>query len=91
MTPVPPEERHRAPALWVVVVALGAALVAGVAIGAQVGAVAVALTLAGAAVARLVGGGRRPEGVAVRAVATDVVVLGLLAVGIGILALTPGV
>lgn len=46
--------------------------------------------LAGAA-ARVVGGDRRPEGLAVRSVWVDVLVLTTLALGIGLLALSPNV
>lgn len=85
------EERHRAPALWVVATGIAASLGLGLVAGATVGLLALAALLAGAAVARLVRRGRRPEGVAVRSVWQDAVVLLVLAGAIGVLALTPGV
>lgn len=85
------EERHRAPALWVVVAGLAVATGAAYLVGASEGLMALALTLAGAAVARLVRRGRRPEGVAVRSTWQDATVLLVLAATIASLALTPGV
>ena len=85
------EERHRAPALWVVVggllVAVGAAYLVGAAEGLEV----LVVTLAGAAVARVLRRGRRPEGVAVRSTWQDAAVLLALAAAIATLTLTPGV
>lgn len=85
------EERHRAPALWLVVGGLLVALGSAYVVGAAAGLVVLALTLAGAAVARLLRRGRRPEGVAVRSVWQDAAVLLALAAAISTLALTPGV
>lgn len=59
--------------------------------GARTAATVLVVTLVGAAVARLVGRGRHPEGIAVRSTWLDVTVLLLLAVGIGLLMLAPGV
>ena len=89
----PPEaaERHRAPALWLVVAALGAAAVAAAVDGAFTGAAVLVSTLVGAAVARIIGRGRRPEGIAVRSTWVDVTILLGLAAGIGVLMLAPGV
>lgn len=84
-------ERHTAPALWLVVLCLVAATVTAAVAGARPGAAVLVLTLLGAAVARLVGRGRRPEGIAVRSTWLDVVVLVLLAVGIAALMVSPGV
>lgn len=85
------EERHRAPALWVVTAGIGVALGLGVLVGAAAGLLVLAVTLVGAAVARVVRRGRRPEGVAVRSVWLDAVVLLALAAAIAMLAVTPGV
>ncbi len=68
-------------------VAIGAAYL----VGAAEGLLALAVTLAGAAVARLLRRGRRPEGVAVRSTWQDAAVLLALAAAIAVLALTPGV
>ena len=84
-------ERHTAPALWLVVLALVAATVTAAVAGARPGAAALVLTLLGAAAARLIGRGRRPEGIAVRSTWLDVAVLVLLAVGISALMVSPGV
>jgi hypothetical protein len=85
------EDRHRAPALWVVVGALVAAILVAWFVGALEGLLLLVMTLGGAAVARLLGGGRRPEGVAVRSTWQDVTVLLALALAIVLLAVTPGV
>ena len=73
------EERHRAPALWLVVAALAVAVVVAAVVGAFEGLVLLSLTLAVAGVARAVGRGRRPEGVAVRSTWQDAAVLVALA------------
>lgn len=93
MTPAPPEpvERHTAPALWLVVLALVGTTLTAVAAGARIAAAVLVATLVGAATARLIGRGRRPEGIAVRSTWLDVTVLLLLAGGIGLLMLAPGV
>ena len=84
-------ERHTAPALWLVVVCLVVAAVTGAVAGARAGAAVLVLTLLGAAVARLIGRGRRPEGIAVRSTWLDVVVLTSLAVGIAVMLVAPGI
>lgn len=84
-------ERHHAPALWLVVALIAAVTAVGTLVDAQLGAALLAATLACAAVARLVLRGRRPEGIAVRSTWADVTVLTALAVGIGVLATSPGV
>lgn len=84
-------ERHRAPALWLVVLGLVGVLAAAVRSGAFTGLSVLVGVLVAAAVARLAGGGRRPEGVAVRSTWLDVVVLLGLALGITLLMITPGV
>lgn len=86
-----PDERHRAPALWLVTSAIAAS--AGVAMWASAyeAILILVLTLTCAAVARVIGRGRRPEGVAVRATWVDALVLVALGVGIALLATTPGV
>ncbi|WP_250447327.1 DUF3017 domain-containing protein [Actinotalea sp. C106] len=84
-------ERHRAPALWLVATAIALACVATEVVDAQVGVVVIIGTLVAAAVARLVGRGRHPEGVAVRSTWQDAVTLGGLAVAMGVLVLAPGV
>lgn len=84
-------ERHRAPALWLVTAAIAAALVVAMVVGPREAAGVLVVTLAAAAVARAVGRGRRPEGVAVRAAWVDAAVLLVLAAGIAVLALSPGV
>lgn len=94
--PVTPEgptepERHTAPALWVVVLGLVAAVVVAVTVDAGAAAVVLVVVLTGAAVARLIGRGRRPEGIAVRATWVDVLILVTLALGVGALGLAPGV
>lgn len=86
-----PEERHRAPALWVVALAVGTAAGVAVLVDARWAATVLVVTLAGAAVARVTGRGRRPEGIAIRATWVDVLVLVVLAVGIALLSLSPGV
>ncbi|MCU1430903.1 MAG: hypothetical protein JWP95_8 [Actinotalea sp.] len=92
VTPAPDApERHRAPALWLVVAGLAAATVTAAVRDAGQGAALLALTLACAAIARLVGRGRRPEGIAVRSTWLDVVVLLGLAAGVAVLSLSPGV
>lgn len=85
------EDRSRAPALWVVAGGLLVAVGTAYLVGAAEGLVVLALTLAGAAVARLLWRGRRPTGVAVRSTWQDAAVLLLLAAAIAMLALTPGV
>lgn len=88
----PPEsERHTAPALWVVVLGLVAAVVVAVVVDAGAAAAVLVAVLVGAAVARLIGRGRRPEGIAVRATWVDVLILVTLALGVGALGLAPGV
>lgn len=82
---------HRAPALWFVAGAVLAACAAAVTLGARAGALVLAATLLAAAVARAVRGGRRPEGLAVRAAWFDVLVLVGLAVAIALLQRSPGV
>ena len=89
--PPEPAERHRAPALWLVVAAIVLAPFAAWRWGAYEGLAVLVSTLVLAAVARLIGRGRRPEGIAVRSTWLDVVVLLGLALGIGVLMLTPGV
>ncbi|HQY33913.1 DUF3017 domain-containing protein [Actinotalea sp.] len=84
-------EGHHAPALWLVVALIAVVTAVGTLVDVQLGAVLLAATLAGAAAARLVLRGRRPEGVAVRSTWADVTVLTALAVGIGVLATSPGV
>ena len=91
VTPPESPERHRAPALWLVVAGLVTATVVSVVQDAERGALVLSVTLAGAAVARLVGRGRRPEGIAVRSTWLDVLVLLALAGGVAVLSLTPGV
>ena len=93
MTPAPqePAERHTAPALWLVVAALVGVAVTAVADGARSAVAVLVATLLAAATARLVGRGRRPEGVAVRSTALDVVVLTTMAVALGVLMFSPGV
>lgn len=86
-----PPDRHTAPALWLVALAVVGATVLGATSGGRVGATVLVATLVTAAVARLVLRGRRPEGVAVRSTWQDVATLLVLAVGIGVLMLTPGV
>lgn len=85
------EERHRAPALWVVTGGLVLSIGTAYLVGAAEGLLGLAVTLAGAAVARLLRRGRRPEGVAVRSTWQDAAVLLALAAAIATLALTPGV
>jgi hypothetical protein len=84
-------ERHRAPALWVVVGGIVVAAAAGAVEGARSGAIVLAATLLGAGLARVAGRGRRPEGVAVRSTWWDATVLWGLALGILVLQGTPGV
>ena len=93
MPPAPTDhaERHTAPALWLVVVALVGAAATAVLDSARAGASVLAALLVVAAVARLIGRGRRPEGIAVRSTWVDVSVLLMLAIGIGVLMLSPGV
>lgn len=84
-------ERHRAPALWLVLAAVIATAAFAVEAGARAGIAVVVGTLGLAAGARLAYRGRRPEGVAVRSTWVDVVVLAVLASAIALLATTPGV
>lgn len=86
-----PDERHRAPALWLVTLAIAASAAVAMWVGAFEAILVLVVTLACAAVARVIGRGRRPEGVAVRATWVDVLVLVALAAGIVALAATPGV
>lgn len=86
-----PDERHRAPALWLVTSAIAASAVVAVRVGPSEAILVLVVTLACAAVARVVGRGRRPEGVAVRTTWVDALVLIALALGIALLATTPGV
>ncbi|NTW41655.1 MAG: DUF3017 domain-containing protein [Cellulomonadaceae bacterium] len=91
MTPEPSEERHRAPALWLVATALAVATLVGGLSGARAGVAVLVATLVVAAASRLVLRGRRPEGVAVRSVWLDATILLGLAVGCGVLMFTTGV
>lgn len=93
MTAAPPEPvgRRRAPALWLVVVGLLVVCLVAALDGARGAAAALVTVLLAAAVARLLLRGRRPEGVAVRSTWVDVLVLGVLAVAIGVLMLSPSV
>ncbi|MBC7306538.1 MAG: hypothetical protein H5T80_06325 [Dietzia sp.] len=84
-------DRHRAPALWVVLGAIAVATVVAVVDGAGPSAVVLGLTALGAGVARVVRRGRAPEGIAVRSTWWDAVVLGGMALGILVLQGTPGV
>jgi hypothetical protein len=84
-------ERHRAPALLIVVLGLVAAVLVAVVVDALAAALTLSAVLAGAALARLVGRGRRPEGVAVRATWVDVLILLVLALGVALLAQGPGI
>lgn len=80
--------RHRAPALWLVMVAIAGATITAVVADADIAAAVLVVTLLCAAAARLIRRGRQPEGLAVRAVWVDVLVLVSLAVGIALLAVT---
>ena len=93
MTPAQPDrpERHRAPALWLVLAAVVATVLTGRFVGAYPAVGVLVGTLALAALARLIGRGRRPEGIAVRATWVDLVILGVLAVALALLAGAPGV
>lgn len=91
LTAVTSHERHRAPALWLVAAAVGLSVAAAALAGAEAGTLVLVVALLGSAIARVVGGGRRPEGVAVRSPWVDVAVLVALAVGIGALSLSRGV
>ncbi|WP_182111950.1 MULTISPECIES: hypothetical protein [unclassified Actinotalea] len=91
MNPQPEVERHRAPALWLVVAALVVTVLVTVARGAFDGAAVLVSTLVVAAIARLIGRGRRPEGLAVRTAWVDATILLALAAGIATFMLTPGV
>lgn len=84
-------ERHRAPALWLVLAATLATVLTGQLAGAYTAVAVLVATLALAAVARLVGRGRRPEGIAVRATGVDLGILGGLALALAVLAQAPGV
>ena len=86
-----PPERHRAPALWIVVAGLLVTVAVAVLEGAAAASTTLSAVLVGAAVARLIGRGRRPEGIAVRSTWVDVLFLLVLAVGVGVLQLAPGV
>lgn len=91
MPAAPDSERHRAPALWLVVTAIAVSCVVAVTAGAREASTVLVATLLAAAVSRLIRRGRRPEGIAVRSTWADVLVLVVLAVGIGVLMLAPGV
>jgi len=84
-------ERHRAPALWLVLAATLATVLTAHFVGAFEAATVLVATLAVAAVSRAVGRGRRPEGIAVRALWVDLVILVGLAVALTVLLGTPGV
>lgn len=84
-------ERHHGPALWLVTAAVAAATGLGALLGARVGGAVLVVALATAAIARLLGRGRRPVGVAVRSVWADVTVLAVLAIAIAALLVGPGV
>lgn len=84
-------ERHRAPALWVVVGGIVVATVVGAVEGARSGAIVLGVTLLGAGLARVTRRGRLPEGIAVRSTWWDAVVLWGLGLGILVLQGTPGV
>ena len=83
-------ERHRAPALWLVLAATVATVLTALLAGAYPAVGVLAATLALAAVARLIGRGRRPEGIAVRATWVDLLILVALAAALVLLA-APGV
>lgn len=83
MSPEP--TRHRAPALWLVIVAIVLALLLAVLVDTDAGVLLLIVTLLGVAAARITYGGRQPEGLAVRAVWVDVLVLGALAIGLALL------
>ncbi|WP_372595271.1 DUF3017 domain-containing protein [Actinotalea sp.] len=85
------EERRDAATLRLVGAALVAAAVLALVVGPDVACAALAATCAIAAVLRGVLHGHRPVGLAVRSTMTDVTVMMLLAVGIGVLSLSPGV
>lgn len=87
----PDTERHRAPALWLVVAALAATCAIAMTNGARAASATLVAVLVCAAAARLIGRGRSPEGIAVRSTWVDVVILLGLGIGIGILMLSPGV
>ncbi|KGM09499.1 DUF3017 domain-containing protein [Cellulomonas bogoriensis] len=84
-------ERHRAPALWLVVTAIVTAALAARWFGSGTGARVLALALLVAAVARTVGRGRRPEGIAVRSTWVDVLLLVSMGGAIAVLSFSPGV
>lgn len=91
MPEVRPLDRHRAPALWVVVGGIGVAAVAAAVEGARSAAIVLGVTLLGAGLARITRRGREPEGIAVRSTWWDTVVLWGMAAGILLLQGTPGV
>ncbi len=84
-------ERHRAPALWLVALGVAGAAALAAVVSTRAALSVLVATLGLAAVARLAFRGRRPEGVAVRAVWVDVSVLLGLAVAIALLTSAPGV
>jgi hypothetical protein len=84
-------ERHRAPALWLVLAATVATVLTAQLAGVYPAIGVLIATLALAAVARLIGRGRRPEGIAVRATWVDLLILVALAGALALLAGTPGV
>lgn len=71
--------------------AIAVSCVVAVTVGAREAATVLVATLLAAAVSRLIRRGRRPEGIAVRSTWLDVLILVVLAVGIGLLLLAPGV
>ena len=89
----PPDrpERHRAPASWLVLAATGATVLTGYFVDAYTAVAILVATLVVAAVARLVGRGRRPEGIAVRATWVDLVILAGLGAALALLMQSPGV
>ncbi len=78
-------------ALRLVSVALVVTAVLAVTVGAPVAAASLATTCAMAGIVRAVLRGRRPPGLAVRSTLTDVTVLLVMALAIGLLSLSPGV
>ena len=84
-------DRHRAPALWVVVGGIVVAAVAAATDGARSAAIVLGVTLLGAVLARVTRRGREPEGIAVRSTWWDTLVLWGLGLGILLLQGTPGV
>lgn len=87
----PPVERHRAPALWLVVTGIVVAATTAAVDGARPAAILLGVTLLVAGLARVTRRGRQPEGIAVRSTWWDTVVLWGLGAGILLLQGTPGV